>query len=206
MGRRAVILTIKDESGVTLTELMIVLFLVSIVATLMITMLNTTISTMQGIEDRSGGEAQAQIIANNVAWEVRTGQKLDVDTPVLAVANPNEMTFYRIKDFGDAPTRYHYYLVNDRLKKGYLTAQTGGPPWVFSGVERVAEAGKYVRNTTGTPMFRYYKEDGSQIVPVSASDRAMIRRVAISIVCDIDTSEAPPPYTSSIEVRLRNQR
>jgi prepilin-type N-terminal cleavage/methylation domain-containing protein len=196
----------RNEAGVTLTELMIVMFLISIIATLMITMLNTTLGVMQDIEWRSGGEAEAQNIVSNLSWEIRSGQKLTVDTPVLAVANPNEITFYRVKTFGGVPTRYHYYLVGDKLTKGYLVGQDAGGTWTFTGVERVAQAGQYVRNNAGLPMFKYYKEDGTQITPLSASDRAMIRKVAISIVCDIKTDQDPPPYTSSIEVRLRNQR
>lgn len=206
MKRNRILTALREESGVTLMEMVVATFLISIASAIVIVMLNTAIGIMNDIESRAGGEAEANIIANNMAWEIRTGQKLAVDVPVLAATNANEITFYRMNDLTAVPVRFHYYLYGDKLMKGFLTAQADGPPWLFTGVENVSQAGQYVRNTSGSPMFKYYNDVGAQIYPASDTDRKLVRKVGISITCDIDTSLAPPPYTSNTEIRLRNQK
>ncbi len=63
--------TLRRDAGVTLVEVMIATFLVSIAAVLVVTMLTTALGIMRDVEARAGGEAEAQVIVSNMAWESR---------------------------------------------------------------------------------------------------------------------------------------
>lgn len=198
--------SIRNEKGVSLPELMITMVLMSIVSTALLSITLTGTNLMQDIEARATSDREAQVVAKNLEWEIRSAQGLSEDTAVLDTAGGLAIQFYGVKTLGAKPTRFRYYLYEDKLMKGTMVATSDTPPWTFTGIETITQAGQYIRNNQYTPIFRYYNESGTEIFPVTAADRLNIRRIRISIVCDENTAKLPPAYTVTMEIGLRNQR
>lgn len=200
---------LKNENGVTLTELMITTFLMSIVGLVLVEVLMSGLTIMTGIESRTKIEGEAQQISGDLVWKLRTGQQVNLE-PVLALADQNAITYYSVTTVGGTPVRNHYFLDpydNTILKKGIITGQEDSNGiWVFLGTETVSYAGQYVRNNTSTPLFRYYDENGVELQPATSDDRKKVRKIKISVICDDNITKDPPAYTSTREVRLRNQK
>ncbi len=197
----------QREGGFTLVEMMISAGLISLASILIITLLTSATGIMRDIEVRSRSDRQSQTIASTLESDIRSAASVDNIVPVIGVAGANELTIYRKTTATGVPTRHHYYLVADKLLMGVLTATGTDPNWTFNGTERATQVGQYVRNNTTDVMFKYYDEDGNQLTaPTTITDRAAIRKVGVNIICDVDTAKAPPAYTTTLEVNVRNQR
>lgn len=136
----------------------------------------------------------------------KVGCPLTDGDPVIAIANADEIMFYKVGSVGGAPVRYHYILNSPKLVKYYQTAAMGGPPWTFTEADQTAEMGAIVRNTSALPMFRYYDENGAEVVLQTVQARASIRMIRINVRSDVDPLKPPPAANVTREVYLRNQR
>jgi prepilin-type N-terminal cleavage/methylation domain-containing protein len=196
---------VNSERGVSLPELMVAITLISITSTVLLAITINSMNMIRDIETRATADRETQVIANNLAWELRSAQKISEDNPVLDIAEGNQIQFYRAKNLGDPPTRFRYYLDGGDLFKGKLNATGTAPAWTFIGSEEIALAGTYLTNDQAKPLFRYYDESGAELFPGSQADREKIRKVRISAMCDTDVGKPPAVYTVTLEVDLRNQ-
>jgi type II secretory pathway pseudopilin PulG len=195
------------EDGFTLIEMMISALLISLASILIITLLTSATGIMQGIEVRSAADRQSQIISTTLESDIRSAVSVDGVVPVVEVAKPFELTIYRKTTFNGTPVRHHYYLNGDKMMMGVLTGTGTDPNWSFTGTELGTQIGMYVRNAGANSLFKYYDENGVELVsPTTVTDREKIRKVTLYIICDKDPTKSPQSYSTTLDVNVRNQR
>jgi prepilin-type N-terminal cleavage/methylation domain-containing protein len=197
----------QREEGFSLVELLISIFLLSIASMLVVTLLLSATTTMRNIEVRSLSDHQSQLMASILEADLRSATALTASAPVIASAGGLTLTTYRLKAVNGAPERHRYYMTEDKLMRGVLVAGGTTPNWTWTGTETVNQIGQYVRNATATPIFTYYDQSNVLLTTLASdADRIKIRKVAINIICDVDTQKPPGAYSTKLEVTLRNQR
>lgn len=117
----------------------------------------------------------------------------------LQYGDSYDIQFYTNLDTDDALERIHYFLEGTELKRGVRDPYTQ-----TADQEQVAVVAKSLRNmAAGVPLFRYYPKDGSVAVQTPVAAAGEIERVEISLVVDVDETQAPAAAMISTVVSPR---
>ena len=124
-------------------------------------------------------------------------------TGTLTAAATSTVTFFAEAD-GDVPIeKVRYYLSKKTLYRG-ITNAAGSPPSYSGQPESTSTISTYIMNSTSTPIFRYYDENGAELsVPI---DTIEITSIQVKIQSDLNPNRAPYVFELSGSATLRNLR
>ena len=125
----------------------------------------------------------------------------DGSYPVGSAAT-SSITFYSNSDADSAIERVTYKLIQGILYE-VVTQPAGNPP-SYTGAISTSTLSAPVVNATSTPIFRYFDDTGTELLPpVNVGAIASIRT---TLIIDADVNRAPVSFTLSGAATLRNLR
>jgi hypothetical protein len=127
----------------------------------------------------------------------------DGSYPILAVAT-SSVTFFSDIDGDGSVEKIRLYLSKGTFYRG-VTDSTSSPPTYVGQKEATTTIATYVRNSTSTPLFRFYDDSGfelsSSTIPI-----ASIRSISTSVMVDLNPLRAPDILILQETATLRNLR
>lgn len=219
MERQGIMLKrlLRDESGITLTELMVAGAMAAIISAAFLLIFSSFNRSVSLEEARATALREVQTAAADLSVELR--QAIPLTDGAFAVASLEagwpapELVYYSDRAREAAgPERYRYYVsgcggnVCD-LMRDLTVADAGGPPWTFTGT---ANTERVVANvlSDGDPLFQGADwSTGSEVLTTScgtgtACDFSLVR-IVVRVDPDPDIA-AEEPLQVRREVRLRN--
>lgn len=198
-----------DEKGMfTTTELLMVVMILAVVFGAMFDLLYFGERQWRKTSQEADARQNGRLAVSRITRELRAAQSPSSSEYGISQADRCEIKFYADYNAATGPERIHYYLNGNSLMRGELNSSTSEEPWVYSGTEQAGQLAQYVRNTTSTPIFRYYDKNSSELtnLPLSLSDRKQVRIIEVSVLVDVKTVEAPNAFTIDSQAQLRNLR
>lgn len=187
------------ERGFSLIEIIIAVAISSLV-TMMLGEL-----TVQGYKnyritaDQTTQVAIARRTQDMIVKELREAIVSDKGDYPLIKAETNRLEFYSDIDRDSSRERIRYWRENNLLKRG-ITKPFGDPPNYHESDESVRTIAQYL--TGNDPLFRYYKKDGTEILP--PLDITAVLLVGINFAIDVAPGQLPRGTTVNTIVELRN--
>lgn len=189
--RRRLTVAARGERGLTLPELLVTMFLLSMITALMV----GTISGFSRTFTRDRAASDSTMVANTAMREltrvVRSGTELRLagggssNAPVFIDARPNTLTMYAFVDASSAsprPIKVRFEIdAQRRLVETRWAATNASSPWTFAATGSPYSTRPVARfiPTTAAPLFTYLDKGGNPITPVSgALTAAQIKDVA----------------------------
>ena len=187
----------RSESGITLVELVVVMALMSLILGFvtrgMVNMQNASVGESYRLQNLD----EARILMDTVSKDLRTATRLSSTSSPFDVtagsvpapgfgntapyAGNTEVWFYANLTLTTGsptpcPDVVHLYVDTAAsppvLKEQTISAQAGGVPpnCTYTGAYATRLVGKYVANSSSTPVFTYYYDDASGVPTAIASD------------------------------------
>jgi hypothetical protein len=120
--------------------------------------------------------------------------------PITAAAT-SSVTFHADIDSDNSVERVRYFLSNGTFYES-VTNAAGNPPSYVGQTSATSTVIQYIANATSTPIFRYYDENGTELlVPVSIGSVASIQ---VMMQVDLNPARLPNVYTLSGGATIRN--
>jgi type II secretory pathway pseudopilin PulG len=122
----------------------------------------------------------------------------------IKTAATSTLTFFSDIDGDGSVERIHLYLQNGSFYRG-VTDSTSTPPTYAGQKEATTTIATFVRNSTSTPLFRYYDSDGIELASTTI-DVSQIAAISTSVLVDLNPARAPDILTLTETATLRNLR
>ena len=194
--------SLRDEQGLTITELVMVSAILAIVMAFVTSGFVSMQSAVTTDDIKLQNLDEARTLIDNVSKDVRTATLLPVPnaTSPFTIAGKSSMQFYANLMTTAAPNRIDLYVDSTNPKAPRLiekiTPPTPGqnpPNWTPGGTPFNRYVGKYVVNgTTGyaTPLFQYFDSSGA-LIPWGASGT------------QLDAAQLPDIYSVLVTLSVR---
>jgi len=127
----------------------------------------------------------------------------DGSYPIQSAAT-SSITFFSDVDGDGSVEKIHLYLLGTTFYRG-VTDSTSSPPTYTGQPEVTTVIATYVRNSSSTPLFKYYDSSGAQLSTTSP-DVSKVASVSTSVMVDLNPSRAPDILTLTGGATLRNLR
>ena len=192
---------VNRESGLTAAELIVTVFIISILAVALGTFQSSTFSNERTARTKVAAMEDARLTIRRFLEETRNASPSSIGSYPVEFAQTNSFTFYSDTDNDGLKERFRYFLQSGSLKKAVL--KPSGSPATYSGSEKVLTMVRSIDSITQN-IFSYY--DTNEIlltIPVSVSS---IRSVRISLPVIVSTGTGVATTTVIFETRatLRN--
>lgn len=208
---------LRDESGLTLTELAVTLFVFALVTLFVTQGLISVQNTVLGESHRLENLGEARTLMNVMSKDIRTATVLSAGTSPFELAAPTQMDFYANLNTVTLPNRVEISIDSTNpqapvLLEKVTPAAAGCDPltpacYVGQPVD-VRLVGKYVTNTDANPLFLYYDNDGQQVgtpgQALTSQEALQVRQIGINLSVRKSTSLAVPSTELVNRVRLPN--
>lgn len=120
----------------------------------------------------------------------------------IGSAGTSTITFYSNTDTDSAIERVTYEVINGIFYQ-VITQPAGNPP-AYTGSVSTSTLTTPIVNSTSTPIFRYFDNNGAELLP--PVNVGAIASVRTTLVVDADVNRAPVSFTLSGAATLRNLR
>ncbi len=127
----------------------------------------------------------------------------DGSYPIVSAATSSVKFYVDMKGDGTIE-QMHLYRVGTYLYEGITYPTATVPPSYAGQPEETHIISSYVRNSTSTPIFRYYDAQGSELTP--PINLSKIASVNTTLTVNINPARAPDDFTLSLGATLRNLR
>lgn len=214
---------LRDEQGVTITEVVIVTAILSIVMTFVTAGFVSMQSAVTTDDIKLQNLDEARQLMDNMTKDIRTATLLPVPsaTSPFTIADVNKMQFYANLMTTGSPNRIDLYVdyTNPSAPRLYEkvtppTPNSNPPNWSPGGTPFTRYVGQYVVNGTSakypTPLFQYYDRSGAQLIPpvgqtaLSSAQFPSIYSVLVTLSVRKSTERAIPATTLVNQVTLPN--
>lgn len=185
--------------GISLLEVIIAITISTLVTMLLGELVIQGYRSYRITADQTTQVATARRTQGTIIKELREAIVSDRgDYPILK-AETNRLEFYSDIDRDTARERIRYWRDNNLLQRG-ITEPTSTPPRYDDRDEVVRTIGQYLVDTT--PLFRYYRNDGTEITP--PLDVTTVATIGIHFTIDVAPGALPRGTTVDTLVQLRN--
>ena len=198
----------KDEEGFTIIEVMVATAILLIV----LGMVFSTLVSLTRTEDRAN-----RLVSNeqNVRFELdQLAREIRASNPLVPLLNATTASDYGnqiemvLGPTGGSQTvvRWTYDTTSEQMVRQVMTG-TSATATVVSQSFFLTR----VRNVeTGTPVFRYYAQDGTDLVAQSLTNGGNLHDAAncavrVHIELSSDSNPGPVPFTETQDVEIRNR-
>jgi prepilin-type N-terminal cleavage/methylation domain-containing protein len=203
----------RGQRGYTLVETMIAMALLSLVTAAAFSTVNVMSNQAAATTDRFTAQGEGQTIADRITKDLRTAVAPTATTAAFASAGPNDVVFYaNLNDLslpsGTGPIRLHAYASLVPATNVYIFHEDATVPggsvgaWTYTATPIGRIDGQYL--DTSQPMFKYYRSDGTEILPpiITIGDLRSIDAVAVTL--RIRVHPKSPLVVVSTRVHIRN--
>ena len=221
--RRLGIESLRDEQGITLTEVVIVTAILAIVMTFVTSGFVSMQSAATTDDIKLQNLDEARTLMDNMTKDIRTATLLPVPSAVspFTKADVNSMQFYANLMTTGSPNRVDLYVDYSNPNSPRLfekltppTPNSNPPNWSPGGTPFTRYVGQFVVNGTSskypTPLFQYFDSSGVLISPpvgqtaLDPSQFAKIYSVLVTLSVRKSTQRSIPASTLVNQVTLPN--
>jgi type II secretory pathway component PulJ len=194
----------KLISGFSIIEVLVVIFILSLVGVTVATFQKDVFSLNTIISNSLTALDEARRTLKMMTAEIRPLSPSSLGAYPIAEADPTSFIFYSDINSDQLKERVRYFLDGKILKKGVIKP-SGTPLTYNSANEIISEAIHDVANGS-TPIFNYYDKnyDGTTSPLTQPVDILSVRLIKITIAIDRDPNRSPGPITLTTQVSMRN--
>lgn len=190
--------------GFTLTEVVVVVALTALVGGAILSAIVYIYRNHAYIFEAAVSVESARRGLSSTLEHIREASYADDGNYPLGSIATSSITFYSDIDEDGGIERVRIYLLGETLYR-VVTNAGGNPPSYTGQTPATSTLATYMRNTSATPIFRYYDDGGTEISLVSP-DVADVKSVGITILTDLNPNRAPNVLTLTGTATLRNLR
>ncbi len=207
----------RRDDGVTLPELLVTVFLLSIVTTLIVSFMSSVSRTFSQDTAATDSINVATTGMNEMTRVIRSGTEVrlvgaTVNSPVFITAKPNEVVLYAYIDTSSTkpqPLKVRFSIDSSRriVETRWLATTVTGP-WAFASTPDTTRTIARAVPTSAPAMFEYLDKDGN-VLPLTASGltAAQLKEVAavtITLTIQADVTARAEPVTLRNSVGIPN--
>jgi type II secretory pathway pseudopilin PulG len=186
----------------TLVELIATIAILSVVTTGLMGLIQSFYKDNSYLIEQTAALDSARRGVNDAIVTLREASYGDDGSYPLASAATSSITVYADTDKDDAVERIRYSLIKGVFYKTTANA-TGTPPVYPVASQATTTIATNVRNTSATPLFTYYDNNGVQLATTSPNI-SQISSVRVQLYVDLNPNRAPNVFTLSETATLRN--
>jgi len=188
----------------TLVELLVVIAVVSLVGVALSGAIQYFYRSNAFLLEQTAALDNARRGVREAVVAVREASYGDDGSYPIAYAATSTLVFYSDFDKDDSVEKETYTLINGVLYRAVVNS--AGSPASYAGQPiSTSTVATYVTNSTSTPLFTYYDQNGVQLSATS-TDESGIASVRISLMVDLNPLRAPNVFTLTETATLRNLR
>jgi len=216
----------RDDAGLTLAEMMVVMMLMGLLSALVLTFVTTVERQMTNSKITNENTNQASAATNEVTKLLRGAVNLKVkgqpvDAPAFVEAGPTSMTFYTVVDTDPTTTppmlvRLEVTADGSLVEKRWLAdPHSADPYWTFPSTAQTPDSTRTIahamtaRPGSGKTLFTYlaYDTHGNQVAIAAAGSLSSTQRATVGAVrldAQVQTGTRVEPSVITTVVGLRN--
>jgi hypothetical protein len=201
----------RDESGLTLAELLITMVLMGLVGSLVLSVYSTSANVVVDNDRRLDSVNIATIGMERLSKAIRAGTEIKQashaeNIPAFLEAGASRMVFHSY--LGSSPSRITFDVDAQRvLNETVVPADSSStePYWTFTGPATTRIVARKIPAGLATPLFRYFDGGGAEIAPTTDPDELRrIEQVQISLTVQADPTNTVRPALLENRVALPN--
>lgn len=215
----------KDQSGLTLIELMVTLFVLSIVMTGLTAGVIAILRATSYVSLSTDDQNQARTAVEVISRDIRAASPVRPSTdPAFLVAQPNEAYFTANLEDSVRPRLVRLFIDDQSRMVEDATppeSPTGPVTWDPDNDAVVRFIAAFVVNDDDLPIFRYFDQNGNELTYstspctgpageeieapcLDADRRNQIAQVSITLTISSDPGDRVARFTVSQRIRLPN--
>jgi type II secretory pathway pseudopilin PulG len=200
----------RDESGLTLVELLITMVLMGLVGSLVLSVYSTSANVVVDNDRRLDSVNIATIGMERVSKAIRAGTEIKQPSaqnlPAFRSVGQESVSFYSY--LGSEPSLITFAINGNReLTETVVSADSSStePFWTFTGAGTTRIVARKIPAGLATPLFRYYDGGGAEIAPTTDPDQLRrIEQVQISLTVQADPTNSVRAAVLENRVALPN--
>ena len=205
--RRTLHRLLRDEAGMTLTELVDVMAILGIVVAVLALVISTSVRQSNQIQDQSALQSEVRATVDTLARELRQAYTGDTSFPIETATGTTLQFLSPDRAVPFHNRRIAYRLAGGRIERALTTSSdTDGPPWTglawtsFGSVP-TGSWSPQVDSVRNSALFDYYGSAGALLTGTITP--SAVYRVKITVT--VATGGAPGrPFTYSTSASLRS--
>jgi hypothetical protein len=200
----------RDERGVGLLEVVCTMLLMGIVMGAVFAAMASTSKATEGTGARLRNLDEARVLMATTSKDVRTAVRLSAGTSPFVLAKANEAIFYANLDTTSAPKKVRIYVdAQHRLIEQVWSKDPAStaPNYTYNTTTPTLRlVGRYVANTSATPIFTYVDANDTPLgpTPLSATNLLAVKAVRLNLIVYRDSAFNGHATTLVNRVRLPN--
>jgi prepilin-type N-terminal cleavage/methylation domain-containing protein len=204
---------LRDESGLTLVELLIVMVIGAVVMSGMTAIAVNTYRATRTVDVNTADQLQALTALSVMTRDLRAAAPVrPSNTPAFLVARPNEAVFTANIETSTRPVQITIRLEADgRVVEEFVLPNEGALPdvgWDTANPQVRYITSFVVNAVAGEPMLRYFDQSGTELVPgatgLTEQQRRNVAAVELNLLVSGDPSGQTSRFAAESRVRLPN--
>jgi len=191
------------KNGFTLTEMIVVIAIISIIMTILVRVMATgfPLSRVTLSQARSAETARLQL--KRIAKGMREARYSEAGAYPLVDVDPQKIVFYSDVDSDDTVELVRYELIGTKLERGLI--KPAGSPAVYDPDDEVKSVVAGVIQNGGQDIFTYYNGDyPADQTPLTPADLTEVKYIEFHLIIDDDVNNDPAAIDLVSQVQLRN--
>jgi len=196
---------IQSASGYTLMEILVVLFIFSILLLGSETLYTNTVNNNTTMTNSLNAQADVRKAFVTMIAAIRTSSQSSSGAYAIDTASSTYFAFYSDLNGDGLKEKVRYYLSGKILKQGVIKP-TGNPSVYNPANETITTLVNDVVNTAGQPIFYYYDDfyNGTSSAMSMPITIANVRLIKIDLLIDHDPIRPPAAQEFTTQVSIRN--
>ncbi len=170
----------RDDSGFTLSEMLVVSLLVSVIISATYFVLNTVSGLSDTVEARAVAADESRLFLDTITRELRQAEEPIEGNGVVATAQDRQIIFYTDLDHNGIPERVTYYVSSGALYRTQATATNMVAPYTWSANSAPRRMISQIKSDWTGKIFAYYKQSQPPVL-ISSGAVADISAVQIEV-------------------------
>ena len=204
--RHALHRLLREESGMTMTELVDVMAILGIVVAVLALVVSTSIRQSNQIQDQSALQSEVRATVDTLARELRQAYTGDASYPIETATSTSLQFLSPDRAVPFHNRRISYRLISGRIDRALTTStDTDGPPWAglaWSSFGSIPSGSwsTQVGSVRNSAAFAYYAKNGALLTGTITP--SSVYRVKVTVTVATDGAPARQ-FTYSTSASLR---
>jgi type II secretory pathway pseudopilin PulG len=198
-------LFIKQTTGFTLIETIVVLFIFILLLQGISTLFTDTLRTNTALTGNLNAQMEVRKAFASMVASIRSASPSSNGAYTIDTASSTYFAYYSDIDHDGLKEKIRYFITNKTLKIGTIKP-VGSPPVYTPADEKITTLINDVVNTGSQPIFTYYDNsyDGASAALGSPINITAVRLIKINVLIDHDQLNSPAAISFSTQVSIRN--
>jgi hypothetical protein len=198
-----VIRRLTDDTGMSLTELLVVCTLMGIVLGSIFMAFGATQAIADTAAARTAASDESQQFFDRISRELRQAQENGEGTGVCAIAEPRRVVFYVDLDQNGRPERVTYKMSGTSLMRSEASPTNAFPPYTYGPESAARTVIKKVRPDWMGEVFQYYTS-ANPPVKLNNTQLPSIASLRINVVNQVRSGSRTVNLDASTWIKIRS--